>query len=211
MLANVLWYKTPVKDQNNVLLDLGFFEFTWHEILIGIQSSLIVFPINLLIVQLFRNRAVSPKTKQQYAERTRRESNFPTEKPRKQTAVSLSDIMPTDSQRQSAGPRQKHVQLKNLTSIRTPVAVRKDSWDEDLFCSLLESQIGVSPESKEAKPKEKKPTEKDNHVGEVPDFLSSDIYYYLYQDEARDQQRGTVNMLPRFFALHLAVCRCKWK
>lgn len=196
MLANVLWYRTPVKDQNNVLIDLGFFEFTWHEILIGVQSSLIVFPINLLIVQLFRNRAVSPKTKQKYAERTRRESTFPTEKPRKQTAVSLSDITPTDSQRQSAGPRQKQVQLKNLTSIRTPVAVPKESWDEDLFCSLLESQIGVLTENKEAKPKEKKHLGKDDHVGEVPDFLSSDIYYYLYQDEASDQKRGTGNILP---------------
>ena len=197
MLANVLWYRTPVKEQNNILIDLGFFEFTWHEILIGVQSSLIVFPINLLIVQLFRNRAVSPKTKQKYAERTRRESNYPVEKPRKQTAVSLSDITPTDSQRQSARRRQKHVQLKNLTSVRTPVAARKDSWDEELFCSLLESQIGVLSDNKESEPKKEKPVKKDDHEGEVPDFLSSDIYYYLYQDEGRVHERGRVNVLAK--------------
>lgn len=200
MLANVLWYRTPVKEQNNVLIDLGFFEFTWHEIIIGIQSSLIVFPINLLIVQLFRNRAVSPKAKQKYAERTttRKESSItmPAQtKTRKQTAVSLSDITPTDSQNEPAVPKQKHVTLKNLTSIRSPVSMvaRKDSWDEELFCSLLESQIGVLSESKEKKTKKQRIPDKNDHVGEVPDFLSSDIYYYLYQDGSRDQEKGIVN------------------
>ena len=206
MLANVLWYKTPVKKQNNVLIDVGFFEFTWHEILIGIQSSLIVFPINLLIVQLFRNRAVSPKTKQRYVERTRTESNPPPDKQRKQTAVSLSDITPTASQRGSAGRRQRHVQLKNLTSIRTPVAVRKDSWDDELFCSLLETQISYAKKEKqsvEAKPKKDKPADKDDHAGdgEVPDYLSSDIYYYLYKDEANDRDRGMTIILAHFMLL----------
>jgi len=33
----------------------GKIEFTWQQVMIGIQSSIIMFPINLLIVSIFRN------------------------------------------------------------------------------------------------------------------------------------------------------------
>lgn len=33
----------------------GDIEFTWQEVMIGLESSLLMFPINLLIVQLFRH------------------------------------------------------------------------------------------------------------------------------------------------------------
>ncbi|PFX18998.1 Polycystic kidney disease protein 1-like 2 [Stylophora pistillata] len=193
MLVNVMWYRTPMKKQNSVIIDLGFFEFTWHEILIGIQSSLIVFPINLLIVQLFRNRGVSPKTKKKYVERTRTESSPPTQNHRKQTAVSLSDITPTAPHRGLESKRQGNVLLKNLTSIRSPVTIRQDSWDDELFCTLLESQISYSKkemQSKEEKTKKDSLRIKSDHVGEVPDYLSSDIYFYLYKDEPRSCHRA---------------------
>ena len=195
MLVNVMWYRTPMKQQNSVIIDLGFFEFTWHEILIGIQSSLIVFPINLLIVQLFRNRGVSPKTKKKYVERTRTEFSPPTQNPRKQTAVSLSDITPTAPRVGSEDRRQRNVQLKNLTSIRSPVTVRQDSWDDELFCTLLETQISYSKkemQNKGEKAKKGKMPIKNDHEGEVPDYLSSDIYYYLYKDEAINYNRGKI-------------------
>ena len=202
MLANVLWYNTPVKKQNNVLIDLGFFEFTWHEILIGIQSSLIVFPINLLIVQLFRNRGISPKAKHKYAERTttiKSDTPIPAQsKTRKQTAVSLSDITTTDSQQDEPVLKQKHVTMKNLTSVRSPVGARKDSWDEELFCSPLESQISGLSEGHKKKLKKQKIPDKADHLGDEPDFLSSDIYFYLYQDESKDRERGIMTKHVRF-------------
>lgn len=37
------------------LLFTGHFEFTWQQFMIGIQSSLIMFPINILIVSIFRH------------------------------------------------------------------------------------------------------------------------------------------------------------
>ena len=205
MLANVLWYRTPMEKQNSVLIDFGFFEFTWHEIIIGIQSSLIVFPINLLIVQLFRNRAVSPRTKQKYAERTTtgkkpKISETEKRKARKQTALSLSDITPTNSESERVVPKQKkQVTQRNLTSIRAPVTPRKDSWDEEFFASLLESQIDISSGDKEKDSKRQNTLEKDELVEEVPDFLSSDIYYYMYQDESRDQEKGEVNTGMTFY------------
>lgn len=36
-------------------LSLGHFEFTWQQFMIGVQSSLIMFPVNILIVSIFRN------------------------------------------------------------------------------------------------------------------------------------------------------------
>lgn len=33
----------------------GHFEFTWQQFMVGVQSSLIMFPINILIVSVFRN------------------------------------------------------------------------------------------------------------------------------------------------------------
>ena len=52
MLANAMFYQ---KDKVvGVTIDLGSFKFSWTQIMIGIQSALIVFPINLLIVTLFR-------------------------------------------------------------------------------------------------------------------------------------------------------------
>lgn len=37
------------------LLFTGHFEFTWQQFMIGVQSSLIMFPINILIVSIFRH------------------------------------------------------------------------------------------------------------------------------------------------------------
>lgn len=39
----------------------GKIEFTWQEVMIGFESSLLMFPINLLIVQIFRNIRSQPK------------------------------------------------------------------------------------------------------------------------------------------------------
>lgn len=36
------------------LLSTGHFEFTWQQFMIGVQSSLIMFPINIVIVSIFR-------------------------------------------------------------------------------------------------------------------------------------------------------------
>lgn len=38
-----------------LLLTIGKIEFTWQQVMIGFQSSIIMFPINLLIVSIFRN------------------------------------------------------------------------------------------------------------------------------------------------------------
>ncbi|XP_069389608.1 polycystin-1-like protein 2 [Paralichthys olivaceus] len=54
MLTSIMFYGVPT-DPSEQTMDLGHFEFTWQQFMIGVQSSLIMFPVNILIVSLFRN------------------------------------------------------------------------------------------------------------------------------------------------------------
>ena len=55
MLANVMFYQ---KDKvAGASIDIGSFKFSWTQIAIGIQSALIVLPINLMMVTSFRKLA----------------------------------------------------------------------------------------------------------------------------------------------------------
>ncbi|XP_028413115.1 uncharacterized protein LOC114535974 [Dendronephthya gigantea] len=54
MMANAMWYETG-GGENAAHINLGLFMFSWDEVAIGICSSLVVFPINLILVQVFRH------------------------------------------------------------------------------------------------------------------------------------------------------------
>ncbi|KAI3355885.1 hypothetical protein L3Q82_004435 [Scortum barcoo] len=53
MLTSIMFYGIP-KDPSEQTMDLGHFKFTWQQFMIGVQSSLIMFPVNILIVSIFR-------------------------------------------------------------------------------------------------------------------------------------------------------------
>ncbi|XP_061863851.1 polycystin-1-like protein 2 [Colius striatus] len=59
MLTSIMFWGVP-KDPAEQKMDLGKIEFTWQEVMIGFESSLLMFPINLLIVQIFRNIRSQP-------------------------------------------------------------------------------------------------------------------------------------------------------
>ncbi|NXA35063.1 PK1L2 protein, partial [Eudromia elegans] len=61
MLTSIMFWGVP-KDPAEQKMDLGKIEFTWQEVMIGFESSLLMFPINLLIVQIFRNTRARPAT-----------------------------------------------------------------------------------------------------------------------------------------------------
>ncbi|NWU61307.1 PK1L2 protein, partial [Pterocles burchelli] len=61
MLTSIMFWGVP-KDPAEQKMDLGKIEFTWQEVMIGLESSLLMFPINLLIVQIFRNIRPRPAT-----------------------------------------------------------------------------------------------------------------------------------------------------
>lgn len=61
MMASGMYYGRP---SNGVEVEVpGMLVFSWQEVLIGVISSLIVFPINLFVVQIFRNVRPKPKVK----------------------------------------------------------------------------------------------------------------------------------------------------
>ncbi|XP_077166400.1 polycystin-1-like protein 2 isoform X2 [Paroedura picta] len=59
MLTSIMFWGVPT-DPADQKMDLGKIEFTWQEVMIGFESSLLMFPINLLIVQIFRNICPRP-------------------------------------------------------------------------------------------------------------------------------------------------------
>ncbi|XP_057193053.1 polycystic kidney disease protein 1-like 2 isoform X3 [Triplophysa rosa] len=64
MLTSIMFYGIPT-DPSDQSMDMGHIELTWSQVMIGIQSSIIVFPVNLLIVGIFRHsRPREKKTKQ---------------------------------------------------------------------------------------------------------------------------------------------------
>lgn len=64
MLANAMFYRTNFKVAGTGI-QVGSFNFNWKQIIIGIESSLIVLPLSLLIVLLFRKAAPASIAKKQ--------------------------------------------------------------------------------------------------------------------------------------------------
>ncbi|XP_067853682.1 polycystin-1-like protein 2 [Heptranchias perlo] len=58
MLTNIMFWGTA-SNETEQKEDLGKCHFSWRELIIGIESAFIIFPVNLVIVQIFRH--VRPK------------------------------------------------------------------------------------------------------------------------------------------------------
>ena len=72
MLANALFYRADkVADPT---IQIGPLKFSWRQIVVGIESALIVTPVNLLIMALFKNSSQNPLSKVD----TREKENNPT-------------------------------------------------------------------------------------------------------------------------------------
>lgn len=61
MLANALFYRTDKVADSTI--QIGPLKFSWRQIVVGIESALIVTPVNLLIMVLFKNSAEKPSNK----------------------------------------------------------------------------------------------------------------------------------------------------
>ena len=63
MLSNAMFYEVGGASKNDSVR-IGPFSLSMSQVIIGIQSSLIVFPVNLLLVTIFRKlKAKEPKSK----------------------------------------------------------------------------------------------------------------------------------------------------
>ncbi|CAH1779439.1 unnamed protein product [Owenia fusiformis] len=94
MLTSIMFYGISEADPFEQKLDLGSFKFTWTEVLIGIQSSIFMFPINILIVQLFR-LSKPPPVKKKSAYETMSRASIQVSQIRSLRAL---EVKPTQSQ-----------------------------------------------------------------------------------------------------------------
>ncbi|XP_016090515.1 polycystic kidney disease protein 1-like 2 [Sinocyclocheilus grahami] len=74
MLTSIMFYGIPT-DPSEQTMDMGQIKLTWSEVMIGIQSSFIVFPVNLVIVGIFRHSR--PRKKKTKKEKEHKQSEPP--------------------------------------------------------------------------------------------------------------------------------------
>ncbi|XP_026071809.1 polycystic kidney disease protein 1-like 2 [Carassius auratus] len=55
MAINIMFWNLPADTESPVLLKIGSFELTWQEFIVAIESGLLMFPINILIITIFRH------------------------------------------------------------------------------------------------------------------------------------------------------------
>ncbi|NWI42071.1 PK1L2 protein, partial [Picathartes gymnocephalus] len=154
MLTSIMFWGVP-KDPAEQKMDLGKIEFTWQEVMIGFESSLLMFPINLLIVQIFRN--TRPRPAQQGREK----------KPGKNGRVSPS-LPPTPGATQAASlsPEADIRRIANslFKALKTPSVTSAPDLEkstnintllslvEDIICQQNRPGQGVYDESKKDGP-----------------------------------------------------------
>ncbi|XP_059361535.1 polycystin-1-like protein 2 [Carassius carassius] len=83
MLTSIMFFGIPT-DPSEQTMDMGPIKLTWSEVKIGIQSSIIVFPVNLVIVGIFRHsrprkKKTKKEKKQKQSEPAQMEKDIPYE------------------------------------------------------------------------------------------------------------------------------------
>ncbi|XP_068549884.1 polycystin-1-like protein 3 [Anas acuta] len=118
MLTSIMFWGVP-KDPAEQKMDLGKIEFTWQEVMIGFESSLLMFPINLLIVQIFRNvrsRPATPGREKKLGKNGRVSPSLPPT-PQLTQAVSLTPEAVMKDIRRIANSLFKALKTPSLTSV----------------------------------------------------------------------------------------------
>ncbi|KAL7866550.1 hypothetical protein AOLI_G00143640 [Acnodon oligacanthus] len=55
MAINIMFWNIPTNEDSPVILKIGSFSLTWQQLMVAVESALLMFPINILIVTIFRN------------------------------------------------------------------------------------------------------------------------------------------------------------
>ncbi|KAG9267062.1 polycystic kidney disease protein 1-like 2 [Astyanax mexicanus] len=55
MAINIMFWNIPTNEESPVIIKIGSFSLTWQQIMVAVESALLMFPINILIVTIFRN------------------------------------------------------------------------------------------------------------------------------------------------------------
>lgn len=133
MLANVMWYDVPQTKNNTVIFESGFIRVTWHAVVVGFYSSLIVFPINLCIVQIFRSLERRPKKPRKHEHEKSEEA-----KEIQKSVLKLNDIQTFT---QSDSIEYFNYPAKDFRGPKKRYLDPQDAYDDDLLCLLIENRL----------------------------------------------------------------------
>uniref|UniRef100_W5MAE3 PLAT domain-containing protein n=1 Tax=Lepisosteus oculatus TaxID=7918 RepID=W5MAE3_LEPOC len=126
MAINIIFFNLPADSSSPVLISIGSVKITWQEIMIGIESGLLMFPINILIITIFRN--IRPRQSRD-KEKDREESS--TESP---AAATLNTLLEDAEELVTTLSKNKK---NNVAALEK----RMESWED--LCSALECVNGV--------------------------------------------------------------------
>ncbi|KAF1392766.1 hypothetical protein PFLUV_G00031470 [Perca fluviatilis] len=110
MAINIAFWNIPMDTNSPVVFKIGSLQITWQELMVGIQSGLLMFPINILIITIFRSirpRVISNSQKGDSEENLRPPAvNIPTILKDTEKVISLV----------SSSPRNKMSEMPRLES-----------------------------------------------------------------------------------------------
>ncbi|XP_068117818.1 polycystin-1-like protein 2 isoform X2 [Hyperolius riggenbachi] len=89
IVINLMFWEMP-QGSYPVLISLGSFNLTWKDIMIAVESALLMFPVNLLIIFIFRN--TRPKEKSSEG-KTKKGKKVPNAKTGQTRQLSLATVM----------------------------------------------------------------------------------------------------------------------
>ncbi|XP_017333410.1 polycystic kidney disease protein 1-like 2 [Ictalurus punctatus] len=85
MVINIMFWNIPKDGESPVIIKLGSFELTWQQIMIAVESALLMFPINILIVTIFRS--IQPRVQKEDEDKAKINNSS------KSSAVSMQTIL----------------------------------------------------------------------------------------------------------------------
>ncbi|XP_046897808.1 polycystic kidney disease protein 1-like 2 isoform X2 [Hypomesus transpacificus] len=75
MAINIAFWNIPKDGNSPIILKIGSLEITWEQIMVGVESGLLMFPINILIITIFRS--IRPRLSKTSGKDTRRQTIKP--------------------------------------------------------------------------------------------------------------------------------------
>ncbi|XP_034384503.1 polycystic kidney disease protein 1-like 2 [Cyclopterus lumpus] len=136
MAINIAFWNIPTDEDSPVLFSIGSLHITWQEVMVGVQSGLLMFPINILIITIFRSirpRMISKSKKGDSKENLR------------PPAVTLAAILKDTEEvisSVSSSPRNKMSDMHRLEST-TDLGLALDRVNE--FIQLMQGESESGP------------------------------------------------------------------
>ncbi|TNN80531.1 Polycystic kidney disease protein 1-like 2 [Liparis tanakae] len=108
MAINIAFWNIPVDEESPVLFSIGSLAITWQELMVGVQSGLLMFPINILIITIFRS--IKPRM---LSKSKKRDSEENVKSPAVTVAAILKDMEEVITS-VSSSPRNKMSEMQRL-------------------------------------------------------------------------------------------------